>query len=149
MFGDCGKKTGWKSGNLRRHERGPQFFYLHRGLQLIALVLATLLSLVLPVRASQQDFSFINATPWEIESVFVRASGGSYPWSNDALGTSSLSSGESTSITFSNVIGCIQDIEVVWNGGQTNEWDGLNLCSISTIAVWYNSDTQSYEESSD
>lgn len=91
-----------------------------------------------PAFAGDQDFRLVNKTGYQIDEVYVGPVS-SDSWGNDVMGSDSLGAGEAVNITFSapsNV--CKWDMKVKYNDGDSAEWRSLNLCSISTVTLYWN-----------
>ncbi len=91
-----------------------------------------------PALAAQQDFSLENSTGYTIAQVFVSAAT-TNDWEEDVLGEDVLPTGESVDITFSaSENACRFDLKVIYDDEEEAVWEGLNLCSISTVEIRYN-----------
>jgi hypothetical protein len=102
---------------------------------LAAFVLAS------PALAQQNnlDFKLINATGYDIKSVYVSPTTVN-TWSDDILGQEVLEDTLSADVTFTgDTSECNADIKVEWNdeGEQPVVWQGLDLCKISEITLKY------------
>jgi hypothetical protein len=94
-----------------------------------------------PAQAGQQDFVILNKTGYPIEEVYVSASSKD-EWEEDVLGRDILPAGERTKISFSSdENACLWDLKVVYEDGEAAEWQGVNLCEISVVALSYNRKT--------
>ncbi len=106
----------------------------------IRLILSTTLLTamsVLPALAGDQDFKLVNKTGYQIDEVYVGASSSSN-WGKDIMGEGSLEANKSVEISFSAPASvCKWDMRVKYNDGDTAEWTGLNLCSISTVTLFW------------
>ncbi len=103
------------------------------------MALATLLALGLagPAAAGTQDFSLINATGYTLSEVYVSPARAK-DWEEDVLGRDVLADGERTEITFArDTDACLWDLKVVYDDGESAEWDALNLCKISVAKISY------------
>ena len=106
-----------------------------RRLLLVSGLLAS--TFAVPALAGDQDFKLVNKTGYQIDEVYVGPVS-SDTWGNDIMGKGSLGDGESVDITFtapSSV--CRWDMKVKYNDGDTAEWRNLNLCSISTVSLFW------------
>jgi hypothetical protein len=100
----------------------------------VALV-ATALSA--PAAAATQDFTILNNTGYPIERVYVSASAKD-DWEEDVLGRDILPEGERTKISFdSDEDACLWDLKVVYEDEESAEWQGINLCEVSVVALSY------------
>lgn len=87
---------------------------------------------------AKQDFTLLNKTGYTIDKVFVSPSAAT-DWDSDVLGRDQLANGESVHITFSRADkSCKWDVKVVWTDDSSSEWSGFDLCSVSTIKIFYN-----------
>lgn len=104
------------------------------GVATLALSLVTGSALAQP---ALQDFTLLNMTGGTIERVYVSAS--QYDlWGRDVLGRGVLMHGDSTRVRFppSNDV-CGYDIKVAYAGGEEVQWEGVNLCAISIVGLFY------------
>lgn len=97
---------------------------------------------------AKQDFTLVNKTGYDIEKVYVSPTK-SDDWEEDVLGQSVLQNGQKVHITFNRSNkSCNWDLMVVYSDDNSKvSWSGFDLCSISTIKIFYNrkSDTTSAE----
>ena len=103
------------------------------------LALATLVALGLAgaAAAGTQDFTLINATGYTLSEVYVSPAR-ARDWEEDVLGRDVLADGARTEITFSrDTDACLWDLKVVYDDGESAEWDALNLCTISVARISY------------
>lgn len=111
-------------------------------MQLVKLMMFFLFSvtalLPLPGLADgKQNFSLENRTGYKISEVYVSPSKAS-TWEEDVLGDGELANGETVAIRFSRSDkSCNWDLKVVYDDGDTSEWEDFNLCKISTIRLFY------------
>jgi len=85
----------------------------------------------------KQNFSLENHTGYKISEVYVSPSKAS-TWEDDVLGKDELANGETVAIRFSRSDkSCKWDLKVVYDDGDTSEWDDFNLCKISIIRLFY------------
>ena len=90
-----------------------------------------------PAHAGNQDFVILNKTGFPIEQVYVSASAKD-EWEEDVLGRDILPAGERTKISFSSdENACLWDLKVVYQDGESAEWQGINLCEFSIVALSY------------
>lgn len=111
------------------------------------ILLATFAAFVLNVGASgaasagQQDFRLVNRTNYQIDSVWVSKSTTS-SWEEDVLGEDVLPTGRSVNIRFNgSTRGCIFDLKVKYNDGETAEFGNINLCEVSVVTLRYQGGT--------
>ena len=111
-----------------------------RILKLIAFLLFGLTTL-LPspgMAGGKQNFSLENRTGYKISEVYVSPSKAS-TWEEDVLGKEELADGETVAIRFARSDkSCNWDLKVVYDDGDTSEWEDFNLCKISVIRLFYN-----------
>ena len=107
-------------------------------LALAALAAAAFAS---PAAAGTQDFTILNNTGYPIERVYVSSSAKD-EWEEDVLGRDVLPAGERTKIRFSrNEDACLWDLKVVYADEESAEWQGINLCEVSVVALSYDRKT--------
>ena len=91
--------------------------------------------------AGDADFTLINRTGHDIESVYVAPSR-STNWGSDRLGDRVLADGRSLLVEFSKGNrDCVYDIKVHWVGyGEADDsiWERIDLCLIHRITLRYN-----------
>ncbi|MBR7620867.1 argininosuccinate lyase [Phenylobacterium sp. 20VBR1] len=103
------------------------------------LVLAAVAAFALgsPAVAGDQDFTLVNATGYTLNQVFVSPTRAK-DWEEDVLGRDVLADGDRTEITFSrDTDACLWDLKVVYDNGESAEWDALSLCKISVAKISY------------
>lgn len=106
-----------------------------------AAMVAILMMAASPVMAGDQDFTLKNRTGYTIDQVYVSAAK-TDDWEEDVMGKDTLGDGESVDITFGASEGaCKFDLKVVYDDKEEAIWEGLNLCSISTVSISYNRKT--------
>jgi hypothetical protein len=87
---------------------------------------------------AKQDFTLVNATGYTIDQVYV-APTKSNDWEEDVLGRDALGNKDSVHITFSRGDKtCNWDLKVVYDDGETAEWEKFDLCTVSKITIKYN-----------
>ncbi len=87
---------------------------------------------------SDQDFTLVNRTGYQIDEVYVSPSS-SNRWGRDVMGRDVLEDGDTVDITFpSGTRGCNWDLKVVYSDHETATWSNVNLCSISRVTLRYN-----------
>ncbi len=92
---------------------------------------------VSPAAAGTQDFTILNNTGYPIERVYVSSSA-KQDWEEDVLGRDTLPAGERTRIRFSSdEEACLWDLKVVYADEESAEWQGINLCEVSVVALSY------------
>jgi hypothetical protein len=104
------------------------------------LALAAILSAAfaaVPALAGTQDFTILNNTGYPIEEVYVSASSKD-DWEEDVLGRDILGEDERTKIRFDrDEDACLWDLKVVYDDGESSEWQGINLCKVSVVSLSY------------
>ncbi|MCC7266564.1 MAG: argininosuccinate lyase [Caulobacteraceae bacterium] len=107
------------------------------------LMLASALSLAATsVLAAEQDFELVNQTGYTISEVYVSPTG-EKRWGEDILGKNTLSNRQSMDLTFDrSADACKWDLKVVYElDDETAEWQGFNLCKVSTITIFYDAES--------
>ena len=106
-----------------------------------ALLAATMLLPVAAGAQGRQDFTIHNKTGYTISEVYVSASK-TNDWEEDVLGRDVLNNGERVEISFPRgEKACKHDLKVVYDDGEEAEWEGFDLCEVSTIGLRYNRNT--------
>lgn len=106
-----------------------------------AAMVAMLMMAASPSMAADQDFTLKNRTGYTIDRVYVSAAK-TDDWEEDVMGRDILGDGESVDIEFAASEGaCRFDLKVVYDDKEEAIWEGLNLCSISTVTIRYNRKT--------
>ena len=84
--------------------------------------------------ADQRDFNLINDSKITINEVYV-STVSTDQWEEDVLGRDTLSSGESTQITFSRGAAgtCVYDIKVVTEQNREIQRQNVNLCETNDV----------------
>jgi hypothetical protein len=92
--------------------------------------------------ASDQDFSLVNATGYDISELYVAPSKTS-DWQEDVLGQDVLGDGQHANVKFSRTEDtCHWDLKVVYSDDNSSaEWIGVNLCELSTVTIKYDADS--------
>jgi hypothetical protein len=104
---------------------------------LLGLSMTTLLAIPSAWAEGKQNFTLKNRTGYTISEVYVSPSKAS-SWEEDILGRDQMSDGESYEIQFSRKEKpCMWDLKVVYDDGTPAEWEGFNLCEVSTIKIFY------------
>lgn len=91
---------------------------------------------------AQQDFTLVNATGYPLRAVYV-SPGKAESWEEDILGQDIMPDGEEAAIAFSrDETGCDWDLKVTFDDDGSNAvWYGIDLCSVSTITIEYDRNT--------
>lgn len=90
-----------------------------------------------PALASDEIFTVVNATGYDIREVYVAPTRNN-TWEEDVLGSDLLEDGQRTRIDFSKSEDtCLWDMKVVYTDDDEATWQGLNLCEISTVVLHY------------
>ena len=109
-------------------------------LVLVAASAAALLMTPAIAAAGDQDFTLRNRTGYTIDQVYV-SSVDTNSWEEDILGRDTLANGEAWEIEFSRSEDeCNWDLKVVYDDGETAEWNAVDLCATSTISLFYDGD---------
>ncbi len=88
-------------------------------------------------QAAKQDFTLVNRTGYTVAHVFVSAAD-SNSWEEDVLGEDTLENGDHVNITFeTGERGCLYDLKVVYDDGDSSAWGKINLCKIGRIAIYW------------
>lgn len=107
-------------------------------MRLSALLLSTAL-LASPIglaHAADQDFTLVNRTGQQIDSVYV-SKVNARTWEEDVMGRDTLDSGESVDISFARgERGCRWDMMVKYHGGGQDTWPNVNLCEVSKVTLF-------------
>ena len=86
----------------------------------------------------KQNFTLENRTGYKISEVYV-SPGKASTWEEDVLTDDELPDGNSVAIGFSrSEKSCNWDLKVVYDDGDTAEWEDFDLCKISNIRLFYN-----------
>jgi len=87
--------------------------------------------------ASDADFTLVNKTGYQVDSVYVGPSK-SDDWGKDILGRGALADGESVDIAFAHGGSeCIFDIKVVYHDEDKKEWHNIDLCKYEKISIYW------------
>ena len=88
--------------------------------------------------AGDADFTLVNGTGYTIREVYLSPTQAKN-WGNDRLGEGDLANGKSRLIKFKDSANCEQDMQVVFDKGDTEVvWEGLDLCEINKLTLKYN-----------
>lgn len=91
-------------------------------------------------QAGDQDFTLVNKTGVEINSLYVSPSDQN-EWGADILGEDTLDDGESAEITFSPKTKAeFWDVKVEDKDGNSIVWKKLNLLEISKLTLFFDHD---------
>ena len=88
---------------------------------------------------AKQDFSIVNKTGYDISEIYVSPSN-SNDWEDELLGDDQeLEDGEKFNVHFApKVKTCKWDLKVTYSDDDSNAvWQGIDLCSVSTITIFY------------
>ena len=98
---------------------------------------ALLLACTTAAHASDADFTLVNKTGYQVDSVYVEPSK-SDSWGKDILGRGALADGESVDIAFAHSGSeCIFDLKVVYQDGDSKEWNNIDLCKYEKISIYW------------
>ena len=87
--------------------------------------------------AGEQDFTLLNNTGYTIAELYVSPSK-SDDWEEDVLGRDVLAEAERTAVRFSRrEDACLWDLKVVYADDTESQWQGVNLCEVSVVALRY------------
>jgi len=114
-------------------------------LQKVAIIAAALSALVSTAAFAESEaserFTVINQTGYDIREVYISPSRNN-DWEEDVLGRDLLEDESRTVIDFTRSEDvCLWDMKVVYTDDDTAEWDALNLCEISVVALNYDGKT--------
>lgn len=104
---------------------------------LLGILVAALFS-VMPAQAEgKQNFTLKNKTGYTISEVYVSPTKSS-SWEEDILGRDTLADADRVDIEFHRAAkACKWDVKVVYDDGEEAEWEGFDLCEVSTISIFY------------
>ncbi len=99
---------------------------------------ACLLGLMPSARAGDQDFSLVNKTGYQIDNLYVSRHS-SRNWGQEIMGRNAvLEDGDTYEVNFPrNAQACHYDLKVAYHDGTEAVWNDLDLCSISTVTLFY------------
>ena len=109
----------------------------------LACLVVSLVAVGTPARAqSEQDFTLVNGTDYDIDEVYV-APTSSKTWGRDIMGDGVLEARKSKAVKFrSGTTNCLYNLRVKWSDGSVTEWaTTFDLCTISKITLRYNRST--------
>lgn len=105
------------------------------------LVAAAALTTASAAIAGTQDFAVINGTGQTIQEMHVSASAKDN-WEEDVLGDNILENGERFNLSFDRgEKACLWDLKVTYESGKTATWNAIDLCTVSVVALRYDSKT--------
>lgn len=91
--------------------------------------------------AGDQDFTLNNKTGYTVSEVYVSPHNTSN-WEEDVMGDDTLENGQSVKISFSrDTDACVYDLKVTYDDDTSATWTNFNLCTISSISLFYNKNT--------
>jgi len=103
---------------------------------LLAAAAMTLL-FVAPAFAEDRDFDLVNATGYPIKSVLIDEAASDVWTDNELSGV--MDDGATVHMHFGQGDkGCKWDMKVIFTDDSNAEWHGFDLCSINTITLHYN-----------
>lgn len=108
----------------------------------VALFLAGWLGSPARSYAYSRNFQIFNDTTSTIQSVWTSAYGDKY-W-HMVRGLNDLAPGNQSKVVFNQTGPCIVQLRVKINGRNYDWRNGFNLCSVSTITIYYNSASGTY-----
>jgi len=86
---------------------------------------------------ARQDFSLANRTGYTINELYIGPVT-SKTWGPDVLGAGVLTDGREVDIQFQGQSSeCFWDLKVVYDDGDTTEWENVNLCRISRVTLFW------------
>jgi hypothetical protein len=109
-----------------------------KGIKGLAAIVAMVAA---PALAGTQDFAVINGTGQTIQAMHVSASAKN-DWEEDVLGDKVLGNGERFDLSFDRgEKACLWDLKVTYESGKTATWNAIDLCTVSVVALRYDSKT--------
>lgn len=106
-------------------------------LKLALAAFAVALAPATAMAQAMQDFSIVNETGYAISEVYV-SSARADDWEEDVLGADVLPDEVTMNIQFRSAPKvCEFDLKVVYSDGENAIWSGFDLCSISTVTLYY------------
>jgi len=104
---------------------------------LASLSMALLLAVPAALADGKQNFTLKNKTGYTISEVYVSPTKSS-SWEEDVLGRDTLPDADRVDIEFHRAAkACKWDLKVVYDDGEEAEWEGFDLCTVSTISIFY------------
>lgn len=94
-----------------------------------------------PAWADKRDFRLLNRTGNTVREVYVSPTRAN-DWEEDILDVDTLADEQHVDISFDDDgrKTCMYDLKLVYNDGESEEWDKINLCEVSKITVRYTRD---------
>lgn len=94
-----------------------------------------------PAFAADRDFRLYNQTGYTVREVYVSPTAEN-DWEEDILDVDTLADDQHVDVLFDRRenSGCLYDLKLVYNDGDSEEWDRIDLCEISQITVSYSRD---------
>ncbi len=91
---------------------------------------------------ASQDFSIVNRTGFEIESIFVSEAGAGR-WGNNVLGILPLGINGEAHVAFARTEqSCLWDVMVEYRDQNTAVWPQVDVCSIRRMALFWDRATR-------
>lgn len=96
------------------------------------------ISMATPALAADRDFRLVNQTGYTVREVYV-SSTAENDWEEDILDVDTLADDDFVDVLFDRrgKTGCLYDLKLVYNDGDSEEWNRINLCEVSQITVSY------------
>jgi hypothetical protein len=99
------------------------------------LLAAAILCSPVAAWAGDQDFTLVNHSGMEINSVYVSKHSTS-SWEEDVMGRDTLGNNQSVRISFTKgERGCYYDLRVDYSVGGNDQWPNINLCRVTMITL--------------
>ena len=94
-----------------------------------------------PAFAADRDFRLVNQTGYTVREVYVSAAAAN-DWEEDILDVDTLADDAFVDVLFDRrgKTGCLYDLKLVYNDGDSEEWNRIDLCEVSQITVRYDRD---------
>lgn len=106
-------------------------------LKRVVAATSSIVLLATPALAGDQDFRVKNKTGYVISEVYVSSSN-TEDWEEDVMEADVLGDGDHVDIEFERgTKGCSFDLKVVYDDGTPAIWNGLDLCTVSTVTLRY------------
>jgi hypothetical protein len=104
-------------------------------IRLLCVVMGIMVAgLAAPASAGTQDFLLVNETGVEIYSLYISETNNA-DWEEDVLGEHVLPHGSRMTITFAGRSACFWDMMVTDDQGGSVTWNGINLCTTTTVIL--------------
>jgi len=109
---------------------------------LLAALVAVAFAMPAMADEAKQNFTLVNKTGYELNAIYVSPSK-SDDWEDDVMDQDTLDDGDSVAIHFQRAIKtCKWDLKVVYTDDSSSAvWNDIDLCSVETITIHYNRDT--------